>query len=84
MQNIVMMNKLFIMEKLCCCFSSNSDVPTLDVELKCAITCCVDQSKNIDVDMVDAIEDKEEEKDESSSHTKETCKRDANKKCENG
>jgi len=54
------MNKLLNMEKLCCCFSSTPDGPSLDVELKCAITCCVNQAKNIDVDIVDGGDDKED------------------------
>ena len=54
------MNKLLNMEKLCCCFSSAPDGPSLDVELKCAITCCVNQAKNIDVDIIDGGDDKED------------------------
>lgn len=87
MQNVAM-NKLFNMEKLCCCFTSASDGPALDVELKCAITCCVNQARNIDVDMVDGSDDKEEENDESSvccfKSTKEICKQEADQECENG
>lgn len=87
MQNAVV-NKLFNMEKLCCCFSSTSDGPALDVELKCAITCCVNQARNIDVDMVDGSDDKEEVKDESSlccfKCTKERCKQEVDQESENG
>lgn len=79
------------MEKLCCCFSSTSDEPTLDVELKCAITCCVNQARNIDIDMVDGCDDddvKEDVKREFSlccfKCSKETCKQEAEQECENG
>ena len=71
------------MEKLCCCFSSAPDGPSLDVELKCAITCCINQAKNIDVDIIDAGNDKEDvdmlekvadKEDDNSLCGKERCK----------
>lgn len=76
------------MEKLCCCFSSTSDGAALDVELKCAITCCVNQARNIDVDMVDGSNDKEDVEREFSlccfKCRKETCKQETEQECENG
>ena len=76
------------MEKLCCCFSSTSDGPALDVELKCAITCCVNHARNIDVDMVDGSNDKEDVKRECSlccfKCNKERCKQEAEEVRENG
>ena len=87
MQNVIM-NELFNMEKLCCCFSSAPDGPALDVELKCAITCCVNQARNIDVDVIDGSDGKEEVEDETSldclKYTKERCKQETDQKTENG
>ena len=48
------------MEKLCC-FSATPEGPSLEVELKCVTTCCVQNARSIEVDFVDGDEDKETE-----------------------
>lgn len=73
------------MEKLCCCFSSSSDGPSLDVELKCVTTCCISHTRNLDVDIVDGADDDNENMTREFTLCcfkckKETCKHDTEKK----